>query len=298
MLSSRLVLILVACAIASLSPAICSPKETDEDRPIGSMGGAIHADPFTGVATTSIPIEVPPGRSGMQPNLQLVYNSSSGNGWVGMGWELEQEGIFRQTKWGVDYTKNTDTIGGKAFVVKMSGLSGDLVQTPPPAPSNQWSANIEGGFSRIEKLTAGDGQIMWKVTTKQGRKHYFGQTTASRQYPVSPTAVPGQIFGWLLDRIEDMDGNYLTLSYWTDTANNQIYLDHIDYTGNTVTGAPTTNTVKFWLDDGSRPDQTDMYTTNYRIKTKYRLKTIVVWADLAMTKLVRAYELSYRLSVP
>ena len=36
-----------------------------------------------------------------------------------------------------------------------------------------------------------------------------------------------------------------------------------------------------------------MYTTNYRVKTKYRVKTIAVWADLAMTKLLRAYKLSY-----
>jgi hypothetical protein len=103
------------------------------------------------VATTSIPIEVPPGRNGMQPNLALTYNSANGNGWLGMGWELAQEGIYRQTKWGVDYNNNT---GEKAFVVKMAGVTGELVPSPPPAPSNQWSAKIEGGFSRIEKLTA------------------------------------------------------------------------------------------------------------------------------------------------
>jgi hypothetical protein len=73
-------------------------KETSEDRPVGTLGGAVHADPFTGVATTSIPIEVPPGRNGMQPNLALTYNSANGNGWLGMGWELAQEGIDRQTQ--------------------------------------------------------------------------------------------------------------------------------------------------------------------------------------------------------
>ncbi|MCX5723654.1 MAG: FG-GAP-like repeat-containing protein [Nitrospirae bacterium] len=230
-------------------------------------------------------MEVPPGRSGMQPNLALTYNSAAGNGWLGMGWELQQEGIFRQTKWGVDYSNNT---GDKAFVVKMAGVSGELVPSPAPAPSNQWSAKIEGSFSRIEKLTAGDGQITWKVTTKQGRKHYFGQTTASRQ--VDP-ANASRIFGWLLDRIEDPDGNYLTLSYWTDSANNQVYLDHIDYAGNMSTGAAPTNAVKFYLED--RPDASDLYTSNFRVKMAKRLKTVEVKAN---GNLVRAYKLTYTTS--
>ncbi|GJL63102.1 MAG: hypothetical protein NPIRA04_17560 [Nitrospirales bacterium] len=62
-------------------------QETDKDMPVGAVGGAVHADPFTGTATTSIPIEVPPGRQGVQPDLALVYGSSNGNGWLGMGWK-------------------------------------------------------------------------------------------------------------------------------------------------------------------------------------------------------------------
>ena len=34
--------------------------ETDKESPVGAVGGAVHADPFTGTATTSIPIDVPP----------------------------------------------------------------------------------------------------------------------------------------------------------------------------------------------------------------------------------------------
>ena len=284
--SSRLIAaVAVFSSLAVLSAPLLA-QETGEDRPVKSLGGAVHADPFTGVATTSIPIEVPPGRSGMQPSLALTYNSAAGNGWLGMGWDLEQEGIYRQTKWGVNYGTNT---GDKAFVVKMAGVSGELVPTPAPAPSTQWSAKIEGGFSKIEKLTAGDGQSMWKVTTKQGRKHYFGQTPTSRR--VDP-ANAANIFGWLLDRVEDIDGNYMTYSYSTDTANNQVYLDHIDYAGN---GATTpTNTIKFWLDDGLRPDQGDMYSTNYRIKTKYRLKAVEVKVN---GLLVRVYEVTYNTSL-
>jgi len=40
-------------------------QETDKDMPVGAVGGTVHADLFTGTATTSIPIEVPPGRGGV-----------------------------------------------------------------------------------------------------------------------------------------------------------------------------------------------------------------------------------------
>ncbi len=91
-LSSRLIAaVVVLSSLAVLStPSIAKlvvpgqAKGADGDRPVGTLGGAVHADPFTGVATTSIPIEVPPGRSGMQPSLALTYNSAAGNSWLGI----------------------------------------------------------------------------------------------------------------------------------------------------------------------------------------------------------------------
>jgi hypothetical protein len=50
----------------------------------GGLTGQFAVDP-SGSASVSIPITVPPGTAGMQPNLSLVINSRGGPGVVGLG---------------------------------------------------------------------------------------------------------------------------------------------------------------------------------------------------------------------
>ena len=42
----------------------------------------------TGAAQYSIPIEIPEGTAGVQPQLTINYNSQSDNGLLGVGWSL------------------------------------------------------------------------------------------------------------------------------------------------------------------------------------------------------------------
>ena len=50
-------------------PSVTSANETDQDVPVSAVGGAVHADLFTGTATTSIPIAVPRGAAVSNPTL-------------------------------------------------------------------------------------------------------------------------------------------------------------------------------------------------------------------------------------
>jgi len=42
-----------------------------------------------GSASYDIPLDVPPGRNGIEPELSLRYNGSRGNGMLGVGWALD-----------------------------------------------------------------------------------------------------------------------------------------------------------------------------------------------------------------
>ncbi len=251
-------------------PTATWSAETDQESPVGAVGGAVHADPFTGTATTSIPIDVPPGRGGIQPDLALVYGSSNGNGWVGPGWKLEKGVIERQTKFGVNYS-------GDDYVFRLSGINVELVNIG----NNEYRAKIEGGFTRIKKLTATDGRSYFEATDKSGTTFIFGTVAGTR---VANPSNANNIFRWCLERVEDVHGNYMTLSYTKDQ--NQAYLKQIDYTGNGSL-APT-NQVKFHLE--TRSDLTAMYTAGFKMTNGKRLKTIELKANGSR---MAAYKVSY-----
>jgi len=265
---STILLCAMVVVFSTTSPSLA--QETDQDMPVGAVGGSVHADLFTGTATTSIPIEVPPGRGGVQPSLALVYGSGNGNGWIGMGWKLEKGVIERQTKFGVDYS-------GDDYVFRLSGINAELVNVG----TDEYRAKIEGGFTKVEKLTATDGKPYFMATDKTGKKFYFGQAANTRV--ADPNAL-NKIFRWCLDRVEDTNGNYMTLSYTSHGG--QAYQARIDYTGHGST-APS-NSVIFHLED--RSDATPMYVLNFLMKTAKRLKTVEVQAN---GEGVRAYSLTY-----
>ncbi|MDO8444967.1 MAG: SpvB/TcaC N-terminal domain-containing protein [Deltaproteobacteria bacterium] len=265
----------VVSSDAGVAAATTSGSEsTSEGAPplMGGTGGSSGSDTalpdlFTGTMSYRIPIEVPKGRNGMDPGLSLLYRSGSGNGWVGVGWEFEVGAIERSTKNGVKYD------GTDIYLFRMAGATIELVSVG----GNEYRAKIEGAFNRFQFVSSS----YWIVTDKKGTQYRFGYDTSSRQDSGS------QIFKWCLDRVTDTNGNYMEITYYKNQG--QIYPSQINYTGNDNTGAGTTNYVKFNRE--SRTDAPDMYTTNFGVKTAYRLKTIEVYANASRQ---RTYSLSYK----
>jgi len=56
-----------------------------------------QVNPANGTAGYSLPLPVTPGRNGFTPYLSLSYNSGSGNGPFGLGWDLALPSIQRKT---------------------------------------------------------------------------------------------------------------------------------------------------------------------------------------------------------
>ena len=183
---------------------------------------------FTGAANYTIPIKVPPGRAGMTPDINLVYNSYLGNGWLGVGWSLDMGCIQRSTKFGLDYA-------GDDFVYTKDGITEELVNR------SDWGigfyrAKIESEFTKFYFNSATGG---WEATSKDGKLFYFGTTDSSKQN--NPDNAD-QIFKWRLDKIQDSKGNYILINYTKDQG--QIYLDCIEYTGKLLENPFAA--VKFW----------------------------------------------------
>ena len=63
--------------------------EPGDGRPTAGHTPGLFDVTEDGAATYDIPLWVPPGRAGVQPDLSFVYSSRGPNGVVGMGWSLE-----------------------------------------------------------------------------------------------------------------------------------------------------------------------------------------------------------------
>ena len=57
----------------------------------GTINGEFQVSQL-GAAEYSIPIEIPPGKDGLQPSISVNYSSQAGNGLLGVGWNLNAGG--------------------------------------------------------------------------------------------------------------------------------------------------------------------------------------------------------------
>src|SRR5438105_6452170 len=94
-------------------------------------GGAMHGigekfspDLHTGTGNFTVPIALPPGRNGFQPQISLGYSTGSPNGSVGLGWALAVPGVARKTQKGVpryDDAEDTFLLSGAEDLVPVPG---------------------------------------------------------------------------------------------------------------------------------------------------------------------------------
>jgi RHS repeat-associated protein len=210
---------------------------------VGTLPGDLEVDSF-GNAAYSIPIAVPAGRRGIQPNLALNYSSgSTGNGPLGVGWGLSGlSTIHRCNK-----TIHQDGAVGPVKLAPTDALCIDG-QRLVPINGSQTPARYRtelDSYSRITAGTIGDFDVpeWFELETNDGRILTFGYRTGwvqtgqpgtggnrttryAKFFPPeapnmgmapAPDVLPdyGQqaILDWPLTQVEDRFGNKMTVTY-------------------------------------------------------------------------------------
>jgi Salmonella virulence plasmid 65kDa B protein len=205
---------------------------------VKGMGETFSPDLFTGTGNFTVPITLPHGRNGFQPQISLGYSTGSGNGPFGMGWSLSVPGVSRKTSKGIP--RYRDGIGrelsSEADVFILSGAEDLVPVTGAVAGAQRYRPRTEGLFALIDRVRD-DKNDYWKVQSKDGLVSYYGVVNDPDDKPsvVAHPDDPKQIFDWKLGLTEDRFGNRIEYRYIHDgedgkpTNWSQTYLKQIRY---------------------------------------------------------------------
>lgn len=177
---------------------------------------AFQVSNFTGAATYSLPIEVPPGPGGLQPHLALNYNSQivdaalaeTQASWVGMGWSLDTGSIERNSN-------GTHGTSDDSFFINVNGVSSPIVKDT--------NGVYHLGDENFWKITYNGGS--WVLKDKNGTTYTFG-FVSSMSYAVgesdgcgNPSSVPIVDYRWELTSVTNIHGQQIQYDYLKETKN-------------------------------------------------------------------------------
>jgi hypothetical protein len=263
-------------------------------------GGALHgigekfsADIQKGTGNFTVPIALPPGRNGFQPQLNLVYSTGNGNGPFGLGWGLSIPGVARKTTSGVPLYVD----GHGVFI-----LSGDedLVAVPEaPEDAIRYRPRTEGLFAYIDHYRDSQNDY-WRVSSKDGLVSLYGTPGEAGADPavIADPADHHKVFAWQLTRTADTFGNQIDYVYERDEIQadgphhwDQLYLSEVRYIDQDDPVRPFLVTVHFVYED--RPDHHSSYRSGFEIRTTRRCKAIEVASHAGVDQLIRTMHFVY-----
>ena len=188
---------------------------------IRGIGEKFSVNAATGTSGLSIPLTPSPGRSGFTPQLELNYDSGSGNGPFGFGWKLSLASITRKTDKGLPQYRDADEsdvfiLAGSEDLVPILNASGERVHTLRTVCGvnydiHTYRPRIEGLFSRIERwVNMATGISHWRTISTSNVTTLYGYDNSSS---IADPAAPSKVFEWMICRSWDDKGNVATYSY-------------------------------------------------------------------------------------
>ncbi|MGQ0837718.1 SpvB/TcaC N-terminal domain-containing protein [Actinokineospora sp.] len=256
-----------------------------------------------GDARLTYPLEVPPGRAKVAPQVAVQYNSAGGNGWTGVGWDLPVPVITIDTRWGVPrYHGGLET---ETYLLNGEQLTPVAHRTELLARTAEkvFHTRVEGQFRRIVRHGDTPANYWWEVTDKSGSRMFFGGAPDTGPQPnATLTDDRGNIATWSLRELRDTNDNFMRYhSVRVDDGGvrnasapgRNLYLRRITYTGHGTTEGPYS--VTFIRDrERGEPRRADVLIDargGFKRVTADLLRRVEVKLG---DQLVRAYELNYR----
>lgn len=239
---------------------------TGASQEVGVTNGELSVS-LSGAANYTIPLAVPPGINGVQPNLSLSYNSQSGIGLAGYGWNISgaskitlcasnknldgHNGIIHtNTNYYKINSADRFELDGQRLVMK-NGSSGFYGSAGTVYETENFS-NIEVSIQDLVEYSTYKSYFI--VNYPDGSKAYYGANDNSRD-----------IIEWGITYFENPQG--LRINYEYTKYGGSIYLSKITY-GSIGTTQPT-NIIEFlYIDSPIRLSTSYGPEHNFRVYQK------------------------------
>ena len=200
-------------------PSIPSTYSTEPGTAVGGMGATFGVSPMGG-ATCSIPIEMPQGVGGLQPQLSIVYNSQSGNGMCGYGANLA--GLSAITRGPKDIYHDGQAQGMKYLADDALYLDGVRLILADGYTAGQDGAvyhpESDPFTSVITHVNTTTNRIWFELQGSDGVLCYYGNQDNSCLYYTETNEK--KIYSWYICHLRQPTGNYITYDY-TNVNSNQ-----------------------------------------------------------------------------
>jgi hypothetical protein len=201
------------------------PGEIIDTQPESGWTEGSFSVNHNGAAEYHLPLWVPDGRGGLQPDLALHYSSQSGNGLVGVGWSLSA-GLSSITPCARTLAQDgrIESAGfGRADAAYC--LDGQRLRPAEGGGAQEQDYRTERDtFARIRAYESAEGvpPSHFKVWTKEGRiltydvrLMAYGLTGQDAENPSFSRSSERVTASWALRAIQDRNGNEIVFGYDT-----------------------------------------------------------------------------------
>jgi RHS repeat-associated protein len=252
---------------------------------VGSTSGSVSTTQLGGLSY-SIPLFCSPGTNGVQPALSLQYNSQSGNGLLGWGWNLGGlSSISRMVKpYYIDgeivpinmVPGDQYALDGNRLVLETGGYQG--------AQGSKYKTELETFTETTVPEVNPFGPEWFEVKNLKDN--------SILEYGNAPNAYlkNSQItrYAWFLTKYKDGNGNYVKYNYLLEPVSGQPFLYSIEYTGNDSTNLQPYNQIILQYE--KRSDSLNYYQAGVNIKNGLLISKIIIKCD---GNIVKTYSFDY-----